>query len=270
MMTLRGLPPSLHFDVGSSVSRLVKQLLKISCLMARRTTRVKNSAAGPIREGAAEATRAKLLDAAAEVFAEIGYNRATTREICARAGVNHALVNYHFGDKLELYAQMLQRLVSVARIEAVRAALNQKASPETILREAIKARLRGVAEGDESGFLFRIVTHEIAQPTPAMARLMNSVLRPMYNQWFDVVGALIGLPAAAEQTRLCAHSIMGQVIVYVLADPFFARLWPDMKLTPANLDRIADHVTDFSLAYLRQAHRVREQAAKAVHRRNRE
>jgi AcrR family transcriptional regulator len=238
--------------------------------MARRTTGVKNSAAAPIREGAAEATQAKLLDAAAEVFAGIGYNRATTREICARAGVNRALVNYHFGDKLELYAQMLQRLVSVARVEAVRAALNQKVPPETILREAIKARLRGVAEGDESGFLFRILAHEIAQPTPAVTRLINSVLRPMYNQLFEVVGALMGLSAADEQTRLCAQSIVGQVIVYVLAGPFFARLWPDMKLTPANLDRIADHVTDFSLAYLRQARREREHAAKAAGRRNRE
>jgi len=73
------------------------------------------------------------------------------REICARAGVNGALVNYHFGDKLELYAEMLQRLVSVARIQAVRAALNQKAPPETILREAIKARLRGIASGDQNG-----------------------------------------------------------------------------------------------------------------------
>jgi hypothetical protein len=46
---------------------------------------------------------------------------------------------------------------------------------------------------------------------------------------------------------------MGQVIIYVLADPVLARLWPDMRITPESLDRIADHITDFSLAYLRQA-----------------
>jgi hypothetical protein len=30
------------------------------------------------------------------------------------------------------------------------------------------------------------------------------------------------------------------------------RLWPEMKMTPDQLDRIADHIADFSLAYLRE------------------
>jgi len=232
--------------------------------MASRTTRAKNRATGPTSGPAAEATRAKLLEAAAEIFAEIGYHRASLRMICARAGVNNALANYHFGDKLELYAQTLQHLVSVARIGAVRAALDQKAPAEAILREAIKVRLRGVAAGDQSGWLFRIIAHELTQPTPAMTRVVKSVLRPLYNRVYEIVGALIELPPADEQTRLCAHSIMGQVITYVLARPILARLWPDMKMTPENLDRIADHIADFSLAYLRQARDVQRQAAKTA------
>lgn len=237
--------------------------------MASRTAGALNGATRATSEHAADATRGKLLDAAAEVFAEIGYHRATVRAICARAGVNGALVNYHFGNKLELYTQMLQRMVSVAQINAVRAALSQHSAPETMLREAIKARLRGVAAGDQSAWLFRILAHEIAEPTPAMTGIMNDVMRPLYTQLFEIVGALIGLPAADEQTRLCAHSIMGQVIVYVLAGPFLARLWPDMKMTAEQLDGIADHITDFSLAYLRQERSRQQQTGRATGRRNR-
>jgi AcrR family transcriptional regulator len=236
--------------------------------MAVRTTRAVNGAAGASSEHAADATRGKLLDAAAEVFAEIGYRRATVREICARAGVNGALVNYHFGNKLELYAQMLQRMVSVAQIEAVRTALSQNTPPEIMLREAIKARLRGVAAGDRSAWLFRILAHEIAEPTPAMTGIMNDVMRPLYSQLFEMVGTLIGLPAADEQTRLCAYSIMGQVVIYVLAGPFLARLWPDMKMTPEQMDKIADHIADFSLAYLRQERSRQQRTAKATGGRN--
>lgn len=204
-------------------------------------------------EDAAEATRAKLLDAAAEIFAEAGYHRATIREICARAHVNGALVNYHFGDKLELYSEVLQRLVGAARIKAVRTALNRKAPPETVLRDAIKVRLRGASAGDQAGWLFRIFAHEIAQPTPAMTSIINSVSRPLYNQLREIVGALVGRPADDEKTRLCAHSVMGQIILYVLAGPVLRQLWPELKMTPEQLDRIGDHITDFSLAYMRQA-----------------
>src|SRR2546430_1724691 len=161
----------------------------------KRTTREPNT------ETTAGATRARLLDAAAATFAELGFYRSTTREICTRAGVNPALINYHFGDKLELYGEVLQHLLNAARIEAVRAALNRNAPPEDVLRDAIKARLRGASGGDQRGWLFRILAHEIAEPSPAMTRIINTVSRPLYNQLCDVVGALLELPGDHEETR---------------------------------------------------------------------
>jgi AcrR family transcriptional regulator len=47
-------------------------------------------------------TREALLEAAAQVFAELGFRAATVREICQRARANIASVNYHFGDKENL------------------------------------------------------------------------------------------------------------------------------------------------------------------------
>jgi hypothetical protein len=61
------------------------------------------------------------------------------------------------------------------------------------------------------------------------------------------------LPPDDEKVRLCAHSVMGQVLFYPQARAVLALLWPQMKATPEQLDRIADHIADFSLAYLRTA-----------------
>jgi len=51
---------------------------------------------------AADATRERILRAAAEVFAEKGYVRATTRALAAAAGVNEVTLFRHFGNKLNL------------------------------------------------------------------------------------------------------------------------------------------------------------------------
>lgn len=52
--------------------------------------------------------REQLITAAGEVFAEKGFQGATSREICLRAGANLAAVNYHFGGFEALYRATLR------------------------------------------------------------------------------------------------------------------------------------------------------------------
>lgn len=52
-------------------------------------------------------TRQDLLDAAAELFGERGYEKTTTREIGDRAGVDPALIARYFGNKAALYLATL-------------------------------------------------------------------------------------------------------------------------------------------------------------------
>lgn len=51
----------------------------------------------------------RILDAAAEVFAEKGFDGARVDAIAARAGVNKAMLYYHVGDKRQLYAAVIAR-----------------------------------------------------------------------------------------------------------------------------------------------------------------
>jgi len=53
-------------------------------------------------------TRARLLHAAARLFAERGYARVTVRDICKKAHANVAAVNYHFGGKDGLYRAVMR------------------------------------------------------------------------------------------------------------------------------------------------------------------
>lgn len=67
--------------------------------------------ASPKRRGrrpAGQDTRAALVEAAREVFAEVGYNDATVRTIATRAGVDPAMVNHWFGGKEALFTVAVQ------------------------------------------------------------------------------------------------------------------------------------------------------------------
>lgn len=85
-------------------------------------------------------TRARLLEAAMDAFAEGGFAGTTTRAICARAGVNLALLSYHWGSKEALWAEVVRvlndRLAEVA-VRAVR--------PEVPLADAVATFLSAVA-----------------------------------------------------------------------------------------------------------------------------
>ena len=71
--------------------------------------------AAPARTRADRETRERLLAAGQRLFADRGFKKVTVREICREAGANVAAVNYHFGDKLGLYREVLQQAIDAMR-----------------------------------------------------------------------------------------------------------------------------------------------------------
>src|SRR2546426_8998176 len=66
-------------------------------------------------------TRTRILDAAEELFMQHGIEGASMRMLTAKAGVNLAAVNYHFGSKHALIEAVFRRRLdpmNVARIAA--------------------------------------------------------------------------------------------------------------------------------------------------------
>ena len=197
-------------------------------------------------------TREKLIAAAGEVFAERGFQSATVREICQRAGANVAAVNYYFRDKLGLYTEVLRESICANQGEIMQEAITQAKSPEEALRLFISGFLRRIYAGDRPAWNFRIMAHEMAQSTPALGHVIDEVLRPRYNQLRGIIGSILHLSPDHPTARLCAHSVIGQVVHYVHGRPVLAVLWPELQLTrPEDRELVANHITDFTLRNLR-------------------
>lgn len=206
----------------------------------------------PAPRPALDDTRAKLLEAAGQVFAESGFQTATVREICARAGVNIALVNYHFGDKLELYTAVLRHSLGQATNRIMQNAPEPGAAPEEALRELIRVMVERICGERQPGLHVRLMVHELAQPTPAMARVVDEALRPIYDRFRELIGAILDLPAEHDTTRLCTSSVISQVVHYGHSRNVIVRLWPELEFTAERIAQIAAHIADFSLAYMRK------------------
>ncbi len=69
-----------------------------------------------------EATREALVSAATELFAERGFDGTRVDQIAENAGVNKAMINYHFGGKRRLYNEILAATFNEAheRFHAIR------------------------------------------------------------------------------------------------------------------------------------------------------
>lgn len=70
----------------------------------------------PIREQLLEARRSQILDAAATVFAEKGYDRATTKEIASTAGISEGTIYNYFATKFELLVGIIGRIAEIERL----------------------------------------------------------------------------------------------------------------------------------------------------------
>ncbi|PKQ19869.1 MAG: TetR/AcrR family transcriptional regulator [Actinobacteria bacterium HGW-Actinobacteria-6] len=67
----------------------------------------------------AATTRQRLLDAAAAVFSERGYARATTKEIAKSAGVAEGTIYRHFDDKRELFKAAFAERTALMRADTL-------------------------------------------------------------------------------------------------------------------------------------------------------
>ena len=101
----------------------------------------------------AQETRARILDAAEEVFHEKGVANASLEEIAAAADVTRGAIYWHFKDKAELFDAMMQRVVlpvdemqesASSCTHADSLALLRRATLDVLLRTARDARTQRI------------------------------------------------------------------------------------------------------------------------------
>ena len=197
-----------------------------------------------------DATKTKLLEAAGEEFALKGFEGATVREICIKAGVNQAGVNYHFGNKERLYVQ------AVIAAHHCRSQLPEQiecetSTPTEALRLYIYSFLKNVLDiqRDTKTWHSELMMREILHPTAACDALVKESIGPQFARLRHILGSIC---PEADNTRLdvIGFSVVGQCLHYKMANAICERLMTPERHAQLDLNYLADHITGFTLAAL--------------------
>jgi AcrR family transcriptional regulator len=176
-----------------------------------------------------------------------------------RASVNVAAINYHFGDKENLYIQVLKYCKALA-FEKYPSDLDTKKTdpPELKLKAFIRSFVFRILDNGPSSLFGRLVCREYVEPTNALDMLVEEAMRPTFGLLAEIVGELLGRKAPMLTIRMCCASVVSQCLFFLYARHALVRLFPEQKFGTTETESIADHITRFSLSAIQDFRKIKK------------
>jgi TetR/AcrR family transcriptional regulator, regulator of cefoperazone and chloramphenicol sensitivity len=195
-------------------------------------------------------SRHKLLIAAAEIFAKKGFRETTNADICEKAGVNTAAVNYHFGSKEDLYIEAWKYSYETS---VKKYPLDGRISPNATVEERLYGRILAFMHriADPETHDVEIIHKEMANPTGLLTEVIKEVIEPAEEEFGTIFQELLGDKASKQQIFLCQMSVMSQCFGPMLhlrrhrAEP--DTMLPRKLPVDFRIEELAAHITRFSL-----------------------
>ena len=192
----------------------------------------------------AAATRQALITAGTELFAERGYDGVPVAAIAARAGVNKAMINYHFGGKRKLYVAIVSATFGeiVAGIE--RLAVSERPAPE-VLRELV-ALVGEVATRRHPHFCTMMLREVVAGGKHLESEIMDKPVRIL-----EAVQTIVARGVREGDFRpvdpLLTHlSLVGSLVFFFATRRFRERILAKRRppMTPPDPEAYVKHTQD--------------------------
>ena|SRR5258708_6508422 len=175
----------------------------------------------PIQSQLAAARRTQILAAAAQVFSEKGFHRATIRDVAQAAGIADGTIYNYFANKDAVLLGILDQLNETPERPGHFA---QAASVgiEDWTRLYIKQRYAAI--GSEGRQLFQVVLAEVLANPKLREQYAREVVQPTYDlaegffhQW--VAGGNLRPVDPALALRVASAMLLGVLVQQIIGDP---------------------------------------------------
>lgn len=172
-----------------------------------------------------EQARQQLIQAATELFGELGLKGATTRDIAQRAGQNIAAITYYFSSKEGLYLAVAQQIADFIQhafsplAQEIDQFLQQPVQEQTAEQQLHFIR-RGLLEFShlmtqpETLNMSKIMAREQLSPSDAYPLIHAQAIAPLHQKLNLLLAAFIGADANSTKTILHTHALIGEVLAF--------------------------------------------------------
>jgi len=208
-------------------------------------------------------TRERLLREAEILFARKGYHAVSVREITDAAGCNLASVNYHFGNKENLYVEVF-RSRWIERANRIRMCFEEKIlkggppSAESVIRCLAEAFLEGPLTGEERLLHVQLIVREMIKPTKAYPVIFTSAMKPFMENIARRLRPFLPPGMGKEDVILHIFSVFSMVLYFNFARTAILQL-TEIPYDADFIQTIVSHIVRFSL------HGLGSEEIKGVH-----
>jgi len=203
------------------------------------------------RNEAVLSTRERLLQEAEILFAQKGYHAVSVREITDAAGCNLAAVNYHFGNKENLYVEVF-RSRWIERATRIRKCFEEKIlksgppSAESVVRCLAEAFLEGPLTGEERLLHAQLIVREMIKPTKAYSVIFASAMKPFMESIARRLRPFLTPGMSEGDTILHVFSVFSMVLYFNFARTAISQL-TEIPYDADFIQAIVSHIVRFSL-----------------------
>ncbi len=198
--------------------------------------------------------RLRLLNAAEELFADKGLDATSIRDLTTKAHCNLALVNYHFGDKKQLYEELFRerlRKMRDSRLSAVERVMTDKnnRSLEKLLRAYAIAFLEPFADRGRSERFMRLFARELVDQQLPKSMFIEEMAAPVMKSLEEALNVICP-KLEKHDVQMNIHSIVGQLVHVMHLKTMFEDRHAQ-AVAAFDVDEAIDHIVKFSSAGIR-------------------
>jgi TetR/AcrR family transcriptional regulator len=155
-------------------------------------------------------TRDALFAAAADLFSARGFDGVIVDDIAARAGVNKAMIYYHFADKLALYREVVGDMLRAAG--AIVSEIASRPDPPSVRLEAFIAAFVQLA--DQRPWFPTLMLREMAEGAPHLDDATLGLMRSVFAAFATILADGQGRGAFRRVHPVMAYlSVIGPILL---------------------------------------------------------